>query len=74
MKDRFDLENEITDLYNFAERLSDLNYAILELDISTDDTANALEGLSVLLKIHAQKMFDTFTQVHRLDNYCTNHD
>lgn len=69
MKDRFDLENEITELYTFAERLADLNYAILELDISTDDTANAIEGLSVLLKIHTQKMFDTFTQVHKLDNY-----
>ena len=38
---------------------------------STDliDIFNALSGLSVLLKIHAEKMFDTFTQAFKLDNY-----
>jgi hypothetical protein len=69
MKDRFDLENEISELHTFAQRLSDLGYGIVELNITPDDAANALEGLSVLLKIHAEKMFDTFTQAFKLDIY-----
>jgi|694.fasta_scaffold12919_22 hypothetical protein len=69
MKDRFDLENEITELHNFAQRLSDLSYGVVELNTTTDETANALDGLSVLLKIHAEKMFDTFTQAFKLDGY-----
>jgi hypothetical protein len=69
MKDRYDLENEISELHTFAQRLSDLGYGIVELNITPDDAANALEGLSVLLKIHAEKMFDTFTQTFKLDTY-----
>ena len=69
MKDRFDLENEIAELHNFVQRLDDLGYGVAELELSQDDIFNALSGLSVLLKIHAEKMFDTFTQAFRLDNY-----
>lgn len=69
MKDRFDLENEISELHNFVQRLDDLGYGIAELELSQDDIFNALSGLSVLLKIHAEKMFDTFTQVLHLDHY-----
>lgn len=69
MKDRFDLENEIGELHNFVQRLDDLGYGIAELDLSQDDIFNALSGLSVLLKIHAEKMFDTFTQSFKLDSY-----
>lgn len=69
MKDRFDLENEISELHNFVQRLDDLGYGIAELELSQDDIFNALSGLSVLLKIHTEKMFDTFTQAFRLDGY-----
>ena len=69
MKDRFDLENEISELHNFVQRLDDLGYGIAELELSQDDIFNALSGLSVLLKIHKEKMFDTFTQAFRLDGY-----
>lgn len=69
MKDRFDLENEISELHNFVQRLDDIGYGVAELELSQDDIFNALSGLSVLLKIHAEKMFDTFTQAFRLDNY-----
>lgn len=69
MKDRFDLENEIAELHNFVQRLDDLGYGVAELELSQDDIFNALSGLSVLLKIHAEKMFDTFTQAFKLDNY-----
>lgn len=69
MKDRFDLENEISELHNFVQRLDDLGYGIAELELSQDDIFNAVGGLSILLKIHAEKLFDTFTQVLKLDNY-----
>lgn len=72
MKDRFDLENEITELHNFVQRLDDIGYGVAELDLSQDDIFNALSGLSVLLKIHAEKMFDTFQQAFHLDNYKIN--
>lgn len=69
MKDRFDLENEISELHNFVQRLDDLGYGIAELELSQDDIFNALSGLSVLLKIHTEKMFDTFTQAFKMDGY-----
>ena len=69
MKDRFDLENEISELHNFVQRLDDIGYGVAELDLSKDDILNAVGGLSVLLKIHAEKLFNTFTQVLKLDNY-----
>ncbi len=69
MKDRFDLENEISELHNFVQRLDDLGYGIAELELSNDEIFNAISGLSVLLKIHTEKLFDTFKQTLRLDFY-----
>lgn len=69
MKDRFDLENEIMELHNFGQRLDDLSYGIAELELSNDEIFNAISGLSVLLKIHTEKLFDTFKQTFRLDFY-----
>jgi len=71
MKDRFDLENEISELHNFVQKLDDIGYGVAELHLSQDDILNAVSGLSILLKIHAEKMFDTFTQAFNLDTYNT---
>lgn len=67
--DRFSLEQKITETYNFIDRLNDISYGVLELGMTNDEIANAIDGLAVLLKIHTQKLFDTFTQVHKLDEY-----
>lgn len=67
--DRFDLEEKINDTYNFVDRLNDISYGVLELGMTNDEIANAIGGLAVLLKIHTQKLFDTFVQVHKLDEY-----
>lgn len=67
--DRFDLEEKINDTHNFVDRLNDISYGVLELGMTNDEIANAIDGLAVLLKIHTQKLFDTFTQVHKLDEY-----
>jgi hypothetical protein len=69
MKTRFDLEDEISTLYSFAKQLETLNEGILEYNLSTDEISNVIEGLRVMLELHAQKMSDTMCQCFKLDNY-----
>ncbi len=70
--DRFDLENKINETHNFVDRLNDISYGVLELGMTNDEVVNAIDGLAVLLKIHTDKLFDVFCQVHRLDQYNNN--
>jgi hypothetical protein len=65
--DRFDLENNINNFYNFVDNLNDLSYAIMESDLEKDEIVNALDGLAVLIKCHTSKTFETFTKVFKLD-------
>ena len=69
MKNRFDLENEISSLYTFADQLGTLSEGIIEHNLTNDDISNALEGLRVILNIQAQKLHDTMCQCFRLDDY-----
>jgi hypothetical protein len=69
MKDRFDLENEISALYNFAENLGTLSEGILEHNLSKDEIVNAVEGLRVMLSLQANKLMDTMSQCFKLDEY-----
>lgn len=69
MKDRFDLEQKINFTGTFSEHLRDLAYNVLENDMSTDEIANALEGLAILIDSHERVLFDTFTQAFKLDAY-----
>ena len=69
MKDRFDLENEISFLYNFGENLKTLNEGVVEHDLSNDEIANTIEGIRILLDLHTKKLFDTMTQCFKLDGY-----
>jgi hypothetical protein len=68
-KDRFDLEDEISALYAFSQQLDTLSEGILERDMSTDDIANAIIGLKVLIELQAQKLHDTMSQCFRLNEY-----
>ena len=45
MKDRFDLETEITFLYNFSTNLRTISEGVLEHNLSHDEIVNALEGV-----------------------------
>lgn len=72
MKDKYDLETQISELHTFADRLNDISYGILELGMSTDDVANAVIGIETLLNIQTEKLFDTYKQVHFLDQYNQN--
>jgi len=69
MKDRFNLETEIMALYTFIDNLGTLSEGILEHDLSTDETVNAIEGMRVLLTLHTNKLMDTMSQCFKLDNY-----
>jgi hypothetical protein len=69
MKDRFDLENEISALYNFAENLGTLSEGVLEHGLGRDEIVNAIEGLRVMLSLQANKLMDTMTQCFKLDQY-----
>lgn len=69
MKDRFNLEEEISQLHNFADNLGTICEGILEHNLDDDETVNALEGLRVLLNLHANKLHDTMSQCFNLDQY-----
>lgn len=69
MKDRFDLENEISSLYNFADHLNTISEGVLEHGLSQDEIVNAITGIGVLLKLQADKLHDTMCQCFKLDNY-----
>lgn len=69
MKDRFDLETEISMLYNFGDQLGSLSEGILEHNLTNDDVVNVLEGLKVLIHLHTNKLLDTMSQCFKLDNY-----
>lgn len=69
MKDRFILEDEISQLYIFADQLGSLSEALLESNLDNDDISNALNGLRVLLQVHANKLHDTMSQCFKLDAY-----
>jgi hypothetical protein len=71
MKDRFDLENEISTLHLWTQILDSLNEGILEYDLSKDDTVNVISGLKVIIDLHADKMQDTLSQCFKLDEYST---
>lgn len=69
LRDRFDLENEIVALHTFADQLGNVSEGLMEARLTTDEAVNAIEGLNVLLKLQAEKLFDTMTQCFKLDGY-----
>ena len=66
MKDRFDLEQEIVELGSFSQHLKDLAGSVLNEDLDCDEIANALNGISVLLEIHENKLFQTMSECFNL--------
>jgi len=71
MKDRFDLENEINELHTYADQIDLVSDSIINTtkDIDKDAIINALSGLSTLLNMKTNKLFDTFCEVFKLDQY-----
>lgn len=71
MKDRFDLETEIGNIHNFADQLGTLSEGILEHELSNDEIVNVIEGMRIMINLHAQKLHDTMSQCFGLDQYRT---
>jgi ABC-type Fe3+ transport system substrate-binding protein len=69
MADRFQLETDITNLYNIADDIDLVVEAILERDMSTDDVANALLGISTMTKLRVDKAFDSYKAAFKLDEF-----
>lgn len=73
MKDRFNLEEEISTIHTFADQLGTLSEGILEHELTNDEIVNVIEGMRVMLNLHAQKLHDTMAQCFHLDNYKDSH-
>lgn len=69
MSDRFDLESKITDTYNFVTNINDLSESVSNGNLHENEIVNALNGLSILLKCHTDKLFEVFSQALKLDKY-----
>ena len=69
MKDRFDLEDEISSLYSLSANLEILSEGILEYDLEKDEIVNDLQGIKVLLTLQASKLMDIMTQCFKLNEY-----
>jgi len=68
MANRFQLEMDITNIYNTADDLDLLVERILEKeDLNIDDIANALLGVAVMTRMRVEKAFDTFKAAFNLD-------
>jgi hypothetical protein len=67
--DRFDLEDKIIDTRNTIEELDVLARMVLNEEIDKDGIANTLYGIKMLHDGRVNKLFDTFCQVFKLDQY-----
>ena len=71
MKDRFDLEEAIQHVWATVEDIRTVNEMMYDSDMQWDDDRrwNVMEGLAAVLECKCNKLWDTFTQVHKLDAY-----
>lgn len=69
MKTRFELEDEIGQLYHFVDQLNTLSEGILEHNLSNDEIVNVLQGLRAMINLQATKLHDTMSQCFKLDQY-----
>ena len=67
--DRFDLENQINGLLNTCEDIDLLTDNILNEELSTDEIVNVLIGISGLIKLKHNQLFNTMKVLFKLDEY-----
>jgi len=60
VKTRFDFEQEIMDCWHVTDDIDTLLEAVLEKDLTTDQIANVLLGMSELYKLKFDRTFATF--------------
>lgn len=73
MKDRFDLETDITALYSSADDLKAVVQMMYDSDFNYDKdrTWNTLYGLAEVIEAKVGRAMDTFSQCYGLDQYAT---
>ena len=71
MKDRFDLEEAIQHVWTTVEDIRTVNEMMYDSDMKWDDDKrwNAMEGLAAVLECKCNKLWNTFIQVHELDEF-----
>lgn len=69
MKDRFDLEEAIQHVWSTVEDIRTVNEMMYDSEMVWDDDRrwNAMEGLTAVLECKCNKLWDTYTQVHKLN-------
>jgi hypothetical protein len=74
MKTRFDLEQDILAIYSVREDLRTLQELVLDREekLSEDDLSNYLMGLEHVLNLKLDRLWDTFCQTYKIDNYSEN--
>lgn len=73
-KDRFDLEQDIMACWSVVDDIKQLNERLMDglpgvTDLSTDQLANILLGLESIYQMKFERLFDTYSQVLKLDVY-----
>ena len=67
MRDRFNLEDDIMNLYRITD---DLNLYYEKYDqLSEDDRDNILLGIKTMAPLRIEKLYDCFREVLELDEY-----
>ena len=73
MKDRFDLENDIMNVWAVKDHLDKVIWRMIDHSevLSEDQVWNHLEAVKSSIDLHCEKLMDTFCQVFQLNEYAT---
>ena len=73
MKDRFDLENDIMNVWAVKDHLDKVIWRMIDHPeiLSEDQVWNHLEAVKQSIDLHCEKLMDTFLQVFQLNEYAT---
>lgn len=71
MSDRFELEQDILNVWGMTEDLKTLNYIVLDgkEPLTEDEISNIVMGIEKTLDLRCRKLWDTFCRVYELDGY-----
>ena len=73
MKDRFDLENDIMNIWAIKDQVSMLRWRMYDHPelLSEDDEHNYIMAIEYNIDLHCSKLMDTFCQVFELNEYAS---
>lgn len=73
MKDRFDLESAIMDVWATKDHLDKVIWRMIDHPevMSQDQVWNHLEAVKQNIDLHCEKLMDTFCQVYELNEYAS---